>query len=235
MADPDEQRAPADPERRIFARKCVQFGRFFSHYFHRLSVLTPPPPEAVGPAIIASNHINYLDPVLIQSALPRLASWMMAKEYYDVPGLRWMFGQIDAIPVDRKNRDLAATRSALRVLEAGRTLGVFPEGRIGAANEVLPFQAGVGLLAIKSGVPVIPVYIEGSHRGHELIESLFSPRTAVVRFGQAMHFDASRSSASRPDPADVAARIRERVIDLMHRPGDVAEAHRSSRTELPPR
>src|SRR5436190_238239 len=81
-----------------------------------------------------------LDALLIQSVCPRLITWMMAKEYYAVPGIGWVFRTVGAIPVERSGRDLAATRAAMRALEENAVLGIFPEGRIETDRELLPFQ-----------------------------------------------------------------------------------------------
>jgi 1-acyl-sn-glycerol-3-phosphate acyltransferase len=113
---------------------------------------------------------------------------MMAREYYDVPGLRRGLDAIGAIPVDRSGRDLAATRAALRALEDGCVVGVFPEGRIATRKELLPFQMGIGLLAMKSGAAVYPAYVRGTQYDKEMSEALFEPQNTTVAFGSAVDF-----------------------------------------------
>src|SRR5207248_1167073 len=139
----------------------------------------------------------------------RLIIWMMAREYYDQPGVRWFCSKVRAIPVERSGRDMAATRAALRTLKDGGVLGVFPEGRIEVSRELLPFQVGVGLLAIKSGVPVVPAYLEGTQRGKEMLEAIFTPNVTELRFGSPLHFD--RHGA---DPEQATAQIQSAVETL---------------------
>ena len=87
---------------------------------------------------------------------PRLIRWMMAEEYFERQPMRWVFERVGVILVDRGNRDMASICAAMRVLAAGYVLGVFPEGRIEITDEIIPFQSGIGLLAMKTLAPVYP-------------------------------------------------------------------------------
>src|SRR5947208_1425941 len=102
---------------------------FYLRGYHQIDVMSPSQLPASGPAILVCNHVSSLDPLLLQWACSRLIVWMMAKEYY-VPGTRWLFDVIRIIPVERSRRDVAATRAAMRALEKGHVLGIFPEGRL---------------------------------------------------------------------------------------------------------
>ena len=158
-----------------------------------------------GAAILVCNHTSGLDPLLIQSVSKRLIIWMTAKEYYEIKGINWVFRTIMAIPVERSGRDMAATRAALRALAEGRVLGVFPEGKIETSRDLLPFQPGVALMAIKAGVPVYPAYIDGTMRGKTMIDGFRERNQAVLRFGPAVEFD--RSSTSRESLDAATAKI----------------------------
>ena len=136
----------------------------------------------------------------------------MAKEYYDVRSLAWVYKTVGAIPVARSGRDLTATRLALRALEAGRILGVFPEGKIAPTLELLPFQTGVALMAIKAGVPVYPAYLDGTQRGKEMVPAVLIPRRAMLRFGPPVPID--RSSTSREALEGQTRRIRDAIEGL---------------------
>ncbi|HZK82792.1 MAG TPA: lysophospholipid acyltransferase family protein, partial [Humisphaera sp.] len=140
----------------------------FTRLYHDLRVCRRPSLPRIGPAILVCNHTSGLDPLLLQSCCKRLVIWMMAKEYYDLKPMGWVFRQVQAIPVERNGRDMGATRSALRALERGQVLGVFPEGKIETTRELLPFQTGIALLAIKANVPVYPAYLDGTQRGKEM-------------------------------------------------------------------
>ena len=200
------------PESRPIIRLLQAVDVCFARIYHRLSVLAPSRLPREGPAILVCNHTSALDPLLIQSAVPRLITWMMAGEYYQMRGLHSIFKAIGAIPVERSGRDLTATRAALRALNDGRILGVFPEGRIETSRELLPFQTGVALMAIKAEVPIYTAYLDGTQRGRDMVAAMLTPCVARLVFGDVVSID--RSSTSR-DALDLETEvIKQSVRDL---------------------
>jgi 1-acyl-sn-glycerol-3-phosphate acyltransferase len=204
------------PENRLAVRLLGWANLAFTRLFHQVTVRRPPGLPRVGPAILVGNHTSGLDPLFIQSCCPRLIIWMMAKEYYDVKPLRFVFRTIEIIPVERSGRDLHATRAALRTLQDGRILGIFPEGRIATDRQMLPFQTGVALMAIKANVPVYPVYLDGTQRGKEMKEAFARPNAATVTFGPPVEFD--RTSTSHENLQEATRKIRNAVNSLASPP-----------------
>lgn len=150
--------------------------------------------------------------MLIQSACRRLIVWMMAREYYDIRSLTWLYKVVEAIPVERSGRDLSATRAALRALNHGHIVGIFPEGKIETDQNLLPFQTGVALMAIKTGVPVYPAYLDGTQRGKEMVPAVAHPNRAVIQFGDPVEFP--RDSTSKEALEAATERIRDAVWAL---------------------
>ena len=200
------------PEDRQIIRVLRAVNICFCRIYHRLTVHSPHQLPRSGPAILVCNHVSGLDPLLVQSVCPRVITWMIAREYYEVRGLNWVFKQVGLIPVERTGRDLSATRAAMRVLAHGAVLGVFPEGRIEPTRELLPFQTGVALMAIKTKVPVFPAWVEGTQRGEGVARAVLTPCTASVAFGPAVDFD--RSSTSREALDAATQKIANAVKDL---------------------
>lgn len=184
----------------------------FTRFYHHLSVRRRPSLPRVGPAILVCNHVSGLDPLLVQSCCSRLIIWMMAKEYYDLKALGWVFRAVGAIPVERNGRDMSATRHALRALEKGQILGIFPEGKIEPSRALLPFQTGVALLAIKANVPVFPAYLDGTQRGKEIALAVSKPNRARIIFGPAIDFD--RTSTARPNLEAATQKIQDAINNL---------------------
>jgi len=141
-----------------------------------------------------------------------MLTWMMAKEYNNVPVLGWVFRSVGTIPVERTGRDLSSTRAAMRSLANGSILGIFPEGKIETNNEPLPFQEGVALMAIKMRVPVFPAYLTGSQRGREMVEAVLRPCSASIAFGPEVEID--RSSTDKGTLEAGTEKIRNAVRDL---------------------
>ncbi|WP_158263816.1 lysophospholipid acyltransferase family protein [Deinococcus arcticus] len=126
-----------------------------------------PPPGS--PLVVAANHVSALDPFLVARALPpgRFLQFMAKKELF-VPGIGDIIRAGGSFPVDRSGTDLGAVRTALRVLKAGGTVGIFPQGTRGGAE----MQGGVALIAAKGRAPILPAGI--SRRG----------RAWVIQFGE---------------------------------------------------
>lgn len=179
-------------------------NRLLSRGYHKLELRSPPCVPRSGAAILICNHTSGLDPLLIQSTLNRVVVWMMAKEFYDIPWLNPIFRTIEAIPVERSGRDMAATRAAMRALHTGRLLGIFPEGRIENTRQLLPFQTGVALMAIKTGVPVFPAYLDGTQRRQTMLQAFLHRHEATLAYGPEVQFDRSGTDRGTLERATAA-------------------------------
>ena len=107
---------------------------------------------------------------------------------------------------------MAATLAALRTLKDGRVLGIFPEGRIAPDTEILPFQTGVALMALKTRSAVVPAYLDGTQRGRETVQSVLRKCQATIAFGRPVVFDRNDDSKDGIEKATKA--IRDAVIAL---------------------
>lgn len=115
-----------------------------------------------GPCLLAANHQSMLDPPLVGAALPAEVAFVARKTLFENPLFGWVIRACHALPLDRDEADLAAIRRALAVLAEGRRLVIFPEGTRSPDGALLPAKAGAGLLAVKSGAPVVPIRIRGA-------------------------------------------------------------------------
>ena len=111
-----------------------------------------------GPLIVASNHGQYADPVLVCVAAPRRLQWMAKKQLFVFP-FRKFFEFIGSFPVDREGGGRAAIRAALAFLAEGWALGIFPEGTHRGAGASRAAKTGVVVLALRSGARVLPVHV----------------------------------------------------------------------------
>jgi 1-acyl-sn-glycerol-3-phosphate acyltransferase len=113
---------------------------------------------AEGPMIVASNHSQYADPVLVCVAVPRRLQWMAKKQLFAFP-FRKFFEFIGSFPVDREGGGRGAIRAALALLAEGWALGIFPEGTHRGAGASRGAKSGVVVLAVRSGASVLPVHV----------------------------------------------------------------------------
>jgi 1-acyl-sn-glycerol-3-phosphate acyltransferase len=117
-----------------------------------------------GPAIIACNHVSFVDPVLLMAASPRPIRFVMDHRIFAIPVLGWLFKLGKAIPVASQKEDPAAYAAAFeaadRVLANGDLLGIFPEGGITRDGELQPFKGGIMKILERRPVPVVPVALQ---------------------------------------------------------------------------
>lgn len=115
-----------------------------------------------GPFLVAANHKSYFDPPFIGCGLRRQLHYFAKKQLFQIPLFSGLIRSFGAIPVDREGADRRAVSEALAILERGEGLLVFPEGtrirRMGLGEA----KAGIGLIAIRSGAPVVPAFIASS-------------------------------------------------------------------------
>jgi 1-acyl-sn-glycerol-3-phosphate acyltransferase len=194
-------------ENRVAIRILFALDTIFARVYHHLKVIHPCQIPLRGPAILVSNHTSSIDPAFIQAVCRhRLITWMMAREYMDTKGTGWFYRTLGAIPVERSGRDTTPLRAAIRALEAGKILGVFPEGRIAKTAQFLPFQTGVALMAIKTQSPVYPVYLTGTQRNKEMLAAVLNRNEATISFGPPVEFDRSSTSKEKLESATFAIR-----------------------------
>ena len=191
--------------------------KVFARIYHNLDVRTPLKLPVQGPAILICNHTSGLDPMLLQSCCKRMIIWMMAKEYYEIKMLKPIFRHLEAIPVDRNVRDVVALRSALRALQDGRVLGVFPEGKISPTRGMLlPFQPGVAQMAIKTKSPIFPAFLEGTQCGvTDITPAYLRRQRAIIRFGSPIDLH-SHSVDPKPSSQQLSDQLRDAVASLAH-------------------
>ena len=168
---------------------------------------------ADGPYIVAANHHNYLDGVLLAVALPApVAFLVMPRVWRATPLHPWLHRWLGSIPLALERPDVGALRTALRTLDAGRVVGIFPEGPFSVRGRLERGLPGVGLLALRAGAPVVPAGISGTYQAL-LGRRGYIPRRhpLAVRFGAPRRFLAEgrgrglRSSITQRIMDDIAA------------------------------
>lgn len=146
-----------------------------------------------GPALLVANHSSVLDPPLVAVVAPRRLHFLAKAELFGIPLLGRLIRAINARPVQRDGSDPKALRLALRILEGGHALLLFPEGTRGEEGALGAAKGGAGMLALLSRAPVIPTYIEGSGRALPRGRMIPRPGRVRVRFGSPLRFTAEES------------------------------------------
>ncbi len=174
-----------------------------------------------GPVIVAANHASSLDPFLLTAMSPnRFVSFMIAREYAEIPGFRRLVKLIECVPVNRTGMDVGSIKAALRHLAEGRVLGIFPQGGIQGPDEAVEIREGVGMLALRSGATVIPAYVSGTRFYSGVIKAFLSRHRAVVRYGRPVDLTAlAGREKDREAYREASEKIAAAIFAL--RPADV--------------
>jgi 1-acyl-sn-glycerol-3-phosphate acyltransferase len=171
-----------------------------------------------GPFIVAANHHNYLDGVVLGVAVPRPISFIVMPRVYHASPLHPAFHRrIGSIPVNLSRPDPGAIKRALRALDEGHIIGIFPEGPFSREGRLVPGQPGVATLALRAGVPVVPAAIGGTYEALRGRRFYLPRRQALsVRFGQPLH-PGRRRAPTRGERVDVTGRIMTEIAGLLAR------------------
>lgn len=115
--------------------------------------------------VVICNHKSNWDPIILgHSILTQPVCYMAKEELFQNKVANFFLTRLHAIPVARGKSDMKAVKTGLNALKNGKILGIFPEGTRGDNGGLLPFEPGAALMALRAGVPVVPVYIEGNYK-----------------------------------------------------------------------
>lgn len=183
-----------------------------------------------GPVLFVANHVSYLDPPAIGDASPRRVVFMGKKELFDIKPLGWLLRGVDAFPVRRGEADRSAVKNTLAMLRENRAVCIFPEGGRQTSGELGEAEHGAALFALKTGCPVVPVYVEGTNKALDNRGRLHRARV-VVAFGTPFSFPAGKTSRAALDAAgrELMAAIARTRDDASGAPARRIVPHRTSR------
>ena len=169
------------------------------------------PRESAG--ILVSNHVHILDPPLVAASIRSRRLRTMAKqELFDIPLIGWVFNAYGAYSVRRTGRDVQSLRKSLRILDDGEIILLFAEGTRSSGGPMKHAHNGAGLIALRSGQPVIPVTITGSNIKIPgvFFQWIFGHRPEItVRFGKPVNL--TNIGSDREGVSEATHRIMSRI------------------------
>lgn len=145
-------------------------NRLLCWHYHRLNRLELNLP-AQGPAVVVSNHLSGLDPMLLIASARRPLRFLIATDQYHRFGFTWLFRAVGCIPVDRKGRPDKALRAAINALAEGEVVVVFPHGKIHLPHEpAIKLKSGAANMALKASCAIHPARLSGMRaQGHVML------------------------------------------------------------------
>ena len=176
---------------------------------------------ARGPVLIVANHSSLLDPPLVGGMAPRQLSFMAKAELFRVPLFGALISRLNARPVRREGADAGALRTALRVLQEGGVLLMFPEGTRGPEGMLREPKPGAAMLAVLSGAQVVPVFVKGSGRAWPRGQRLPTLAKVMVAFGPPMVFARRSPDGRKMDYEAVSREMMAAIARLAEEQGVV--------------
>jgi 1-acyl-sn-glycerol-3-phosphate acyltransferase len=131
---------------------------------------------------------------------------------FEIPIEGWLIKRFNAFPVDRFGFDLTVIKKSIEILESGQALVMFPEGTRSKDGKIHEGKIGVGMLARKAGVPIMPVYIENSRKAWL---NLITGKRFIVRFGEIISADwIMAQENSKEGFKTITDEVMRRIIEL---------------------
>ncbi len=162
-----------------------------------------------GAFIIASNHLSWTDIPFIPLYLQRKVIYM-AKEEYFTSKLAWLVRFLGAFPVKRGEGDRQALRAGEEQLKKGNILIIFPEGTRSRSRAMAKAHAGMGMIALRSGVPVVPVAVWGSEKALKKVRP-----QVTISYGEPMLLKPKGKKISREDIDEATEQVMRKIAEML--------------------
>ena len=178
------------------------------------------------PQIFAANHSGLHDILSLSANLPIQFRWVAKKSLFKVPFMGWHMTRSGYIPIDRDNpRDAARSIiEAARVIRGGINAIAFPEGTRSRTGDLGKFRSGAFALALRTGVPLVPISLEGSYR-------VIMPKTLQVNPGAIIRIKIDRPIDLSHYAHGDKHRLMEEVFEVMDRNLEDLRSRRKSDEE----
>ncbi|MCX5752517.1 MAG: (d)CMP kinase [Candidatus Krumholzibacteria bacterium] len=162
--------------------------------------------------IFASNHLSYGDPLVVGCALDREVWFLAKKELFRNRLFAWLIRAYHAIPVDREEIERKTMKHLFDLLGAGRSILMFPEGTRSRTGELRDLKAGLGFIASKSGMSIVPVYVTGTNR---LFDCFLRREELSVRIGPPIRLERDRPGGNGKEEYRILAGMAQSEIRML--------------------
>lgn len=162
-----------------------------------------------GPYIIAANHLSWLDIPMVPAYVPGKVVYM-AKEESFRSKVGWLVRFLGAFPVKRGEGDRQAIRTANELLKKEKVLAIFPEGTRSKTRTMAKGHAGLGMIALRSGVPVLPVAIWGSENALKKFGA-----DVTICYGEPVVFKPQGTKVTREEIESTTEDVMRRIAAML--------------------
>jgi 1-acyl-sn-glycerol-3-phosphate acyltransferase len=162
-----------------------------------------------GGVLILANHQSHLDPPLVGMMVPRRVNYVARDTLFKNPLFAALIRSLDAIPIDREGLGLSGLKETMRRLKRGEMVLLFPEGTRSHDGEVHAFKPGFSALVQRTGVPILPVGLDGAYDAWPRGTPAPRPRPIHLVFGEPISAETAKTMDDRALVDLVEKKIRE--------------------------
>ena len=225
MADVDSHLAGGSLVSRGFYAIVRNILVFLCLVVTRVRVVDRHKVPASGAFILAPIHRSNIDSPLASAVTRRRMRFMGKDSLWKVRPVGWVLSALGGFPVSRGTADREALKRCVAVLDSGEPLVLFPEGTRQSGPKVHPLFDGAAYVAVKAGVPIIPVGIGGSERVMPKGSKMIHPHKCVMIIGDPIVAERdSEGRVPRSAVRDVTERLSESLQELFDRAQNLAGA-----------
>ncbi len=172
------------------------------------------PPDGT-PIILASNHLSFIDSIVLPLNIARPVYFLGKADYWDSWKTRWFFQSTGVIPIKRAGGDASrgALETGLEILGRGEVLGIYPEGTRSPDGRLYRGKTGPVRIALEAGVPIIPCAVIGTDQAMPTGSYLPKKHHVKVRYGKPL--DLSRYRDKMDDPFVLRSATDELMFEIM--------------------
>jgi 1-acyl-sn-glycerol-3-phosphate acyltransferase len=167
-----------------------------------------------GSYVFVSNHLSYMDTPVALASIPVRFRFLAKRGLFQIPFLGWHLGRAGHIRVPREDARAAVktmTLAAQVVREEGISLLIFPEGGRSRTGEMRDFKEGAAFIAIKAGVPLVPIALKGTREVLPFGSGVVKKGTVAMRIGDPI----PTAHASPHDRARLTDEVHHRIVALL--------------------
>lgn len=200
---------------KLFYWLSQRFFREFARGFFDFQIVGAEKLQFSGPAIIACNHVSFLDPPLVGSSFEEEVYSFARKSLFDNPLAGMILRGWSVLAVDRDKHDTAALKTTIRLLRNGKKVLMFPEGTRSYDGVPRAAEAGIGLFIDKGKAPVLPVRLYGAYEAYPRGAKTLRPAKITLVVGDLWHPDlASYTQTGRELYQVLADEVMHRITEL---------------------
>jgi 1-acyl-sn-glycerol-3-phosphate acyltransferase len=197
----------ATPRPSLGYRLLQRFLLGFFRTFYLLEVRSLEHIPVDGPVIIAANHVNPFDALVLVACVPRRMRFVVWNRTFDKPVIGWLLRATGCIPINRDKPDLTAFKESLRWLETGDMLGIFPEGRYTETGHLHELKPGTARIAMAAAAAIVPATLTGAYHAWPLRGSSAKMFPQLWKIAVKFHPPIQTTDAQRADAQELTQRV----------------------------